>query len=53
MMMLDEVEYKNKQQTPNLKKTPNLFQNQLFNFTVELGVQNTIIQSLIVSEISV
>ena len=41
MMMLDEVEYKNKQQTPNL------LQNQLLNFKVVSGVKNTIIQTQI------
>ena len=40
-MMLDEVEYKNKQQTPNL------LQNQLLNFKVVSGVKNTIIQAQI------
>ena len=40
-MMLDEVEYKNKQQTPNL------LQNQLLNYKVVSGVKYTIIQAQI------
>ena len=43
-MMLDEVEYKNKQQTPNL------LQKQLLNSKVVSGVKNTIIQAQITNQ---